>query len=130
MTAAALISLVAANVSAGGNGADAQVPMGSGLTGDILSLVVTLGIVATIIGIVFCIYRILRGPCLTDRVLAADVLSLQVIALVILLTISIGSEVFFDVVLVVAIIGFASTVAFAQYIGARADAGGIEELNS
>ena len=28
------------------------------------------------------------------------------------------------------LVEFASTVAFAQYIGARADAGGIEELNS
>ncbi|MBL1218225.1 MAG: K+/H+ antiporter subunit F [Planctomycetes bacterium] len=71
------------------------------------------------VGMVLCLYRMLRGPHLADRVLAGDVLSMHVVGLVILLTIRLRTTAFFDAALVVAIIGFASTLAFAQYIGAR-----------
>jgi multicomponent K+:H+ antiporter subunit F len=90
------------------------------VTGDLpqmLLLIVTLGIVSVILGISLCVYRLYRGPHLADRVLAADTLSLHVVALVILLAIRLETAIFFDAVLVVAIIGFASTLAFAQYIG-------------
>ena len=55
---------------------------------------------------------------IADRVLAGDVLSLQVVALVILLAVDQRRAVSLDVALMVAIVGFASTLAFAQYIGA------------
>lgn len=81
--------------------------------------VVRLGVLSIITGIVFSLYRMLRGPHLADRVLAGDVLALHVVALVILLTIYMRTTIFFDAALVVAIIGFASTLAFAQFIGSR-----------
>ena len=86
-------------------------------------LVVDLGAITLVAGVLMCLFRILRGPHLADRVLAADTLSMQVVGLVILLTIRIGTTAFFDVALVVAIIGFATTLAFAQYIGAGAKQG-------
>ena len=73
------------------------------------------------LAILLCLYRIMRGPHLADRVLATEALSMQVVGLVILLTIRLGTTAFFDVALVVAIIGFATTLAFAQYIGADAE---------
>ncbi len=82
-------------------------------------LIVTLGIVSIILGIFLCVYRLYRGPHLADRVLAADTLSLHVAALVILLAIQLETAIFFDAVLVVAIVGFASSLAFAQYIGSQ-----------
>ncbi len=81
---------------------------------------VEVGVVVLVIAIILCLYRIMRGPHLADRVLAADALSLQVVGLVILLTLRLGTTAFFDVALVVAIIGFATTLAFAQLIGAHA----------
>jgi multicomponent K+:H+ antiporter subunit F len=60
----------------------------------------------------------MKGPSLADRVTAADTLALEVIGLVIVLAIRLETTIFFDAALVVAIVGFASTVAFAQYIGA------------
>lgn len=81
--------------------------------------IVELGVVTLVLGLVLCLYRLLRGPHLADRVLAGDAFSLHVVGLVILLTIYMGNTVFFDAALVVAIIGFASTLAFAQYIGTR-----------
>ena len=84
----------------------------------LLRWVVTIGIYVLSFGLVLCLLRVLRGPELADRVLAADLLSLHVVGLVVLLTIFVGDLVFFDAALVVSIIGFVATVGFAQYIHA------------
>lgn len=106
------------------SGADAASQIaGAGGTGLLLFVVVRLGVLTIGVGIILCLYRMLRGPHLADRVLAGDVLSMHVVAMVVLLAIYMGTTVFFDAALVVAIIGFASTLAFAQYIGARRGGG-------
>jgi len=88
-----------------------------------LNVVLEIGLVLLVIGMIICIYRLLRGPSLADRVTATDTLSFEVTGLVIVLAIRFGTTIFFDAVPVVAIVGFVSTVAFAQYIGAGAKTG-------
>ena len=83
-----------------------------------VAVVVEVGILAVVVGIGMALYRMVKGPHVADRVLAGDVLSLQVVALVILLAVDQRRAVSLDVALLVAIVGFASTLAFAQYIGA------------
>ncbi|MEQ9454124.1 MAG: monovalent cation/H+ antiporter complex subunit F [Phycisphaeraceae bacterium] len=83
-----------------------------------------IGVITMFAGILLCLYRIVKGPHLADRVLAADSLGLQVVGLVLVLAIRTRIDAFFDAALTVAIIGFASTVAFGQYIGARAQGEG------
>ena len=80
---------------------------------------VMLGLASVCAGMVLCLYRLWRGPGLADRVLASDVFAFHVVALVILLSVYLRNLTFFDAALGVAIVGFASTVGFAQYIGAR-----------
>jgi len=106
-------------LAAGGGGASDIAAGEPSAAWPLLLALVQLGIVFVFLGIVLCIYRILKGPHLADRILASDSLSIHVVALVLLLTIALESTFFFDVALAVAIIGFAGTVAFAQYIGAR-----------
>lgn len=74
-------------------------------------------IVVVVLGMLLCIGRLLRGPHLADRALAVDVVAIQLIGLVILLTMYFGSLVLFDGILVLSLLGFAGTVAMAQYIG-------------
>lgn len=93
---------------------------GRGEMAPFLAYAVTLGVYVLSAGMALCLYRLVRGPELADRVLAADLLSLHVVGLVVLLTIYVGNLVFFDTALVVSIIGFVSTVGFAQYIFATA----------
>jgi multicomponent K+:H+ antiporter subunit F len=84
---------------------------------------VDVGMVTLVIGIAFALYRIMKGPHVTDRVLAADVLSVQVVGIVILLAIDQQRALSLDAALLVAIVGFASTLAFAHYVvGVRSDA--------
>ncbi len=84
-----------------------------------LDWAVLAGVVAIIVAIVMCLWRLVRGPTLVDRGIASDTIAIQVVALVILLTIVSRSLALFDAVLIVSILGFAGTVAFAQFIGRR-----------
>ncbi|MEM6552109.1 MAG: monovalent cation/H+ antiporter complex subunit F [Planctomycetota bacterium] len=72
-----------------------------------------------LIAVCLCIYRMIRGPHLADRVLAGDTIAILVVGIVAVFSVMLESDLFFDAALVVAIIGFASTVAFSQYIGAK-----------
>jgi multicomponent K+:H+ antiporter subunit F len=89
----------------------------------LLFYIVNVGVVTIAFGMVLMLHRILKGPQLADRVLAADAISMHVVGLVILLAIRLRTDVFFDAALILAIIGFASTLAFAQYIGNRRSIG-------
>jgi len=63
-----------------------------------------------------CAWRLLRGPELPDRVLALDTMYMTVVALVVLLGLRHGTELFFDAALLIALLGFVSTVALARYL--------------
>lgn len=86
----------------------------------VINAISGVGFVLIVIGLVLCIVRVLIGPNLADRVVASDLITLHITALVILLTIRIGRTEYFDLVLIVTLISFAATIAFAQLIAARA----------
>lgn len=81
--------------------------------------VAQVGVLVLFVGIVLCLWRMIKGPHLADRVLAGDTVAMLVAGLVVVLAIKYDSALFYDAALVVAILGFVSTVAFAQYIGAK-----------
>jgi multicomponent K+:H+ antiporter subunit F len=61
-------------------------------------------------------WRLLRGPDAPDRVLAIDTLYVNAVALVVLLGIAYDTQTLFEAALLVALIGFVSTVALARYV--------------
>ena len=61
-------------------------------------------------------WRLLRGPDAVDRVLALDTLYINVVALVILLGLRMGTALLFEAALIVALLGFVSTVALARFL--------------
>ena len=84
-----------------------------------LLVIVQIGVLVLVLGVLLCLYRMIKGPHLADRVLAGDTVAMLVAGLVVMLAIKYDSALFYDAALVVAILGFVSTVAFAQYIGAK-----------
>lgn len=68
------------------------------------------------LAMLLCGWRLLRGPETTDRVLALDTLYINAVALVILLGIQLGSTLLFEAALIVAMLGFVSTVALARFL--------------
>jgi multicomponent K+:H+ antiporter subunit F len=71
---------------------------------------------AAALSLLLCAWRLLRGPVATDRVLALDTMYVNVVALVILLGLRYGSELFFEAALLIALMGFVSTVALSRYL--------------
>ena len=60
--------------------------------------------------------RLLCGPDMPDRVLALDTLYINVIALLMVYGIHRASTTFFEAALLIALLGFISTVAFCKYL--------------
>jgi len=62
------------------------------------------------------VYRLIKGPDAPDRVLALDTLYINAIAMIILLGITINSRMYLESGLLIAVMGFVSTVAMAKYL--------------
>jgi multicomponent Na+:H+ antiporter subunit F len=63
--------------------------------------------------------RLVRGPSLPDRVVALDLITVQIAAMLAVDTIATGQPVFLDAAIVLALISFLGTVAFARYLERR-----------
>ncbi|HEY7617346.1 MAG TPA: cation:proton antiporter [Terriglobales bacterium] len=63
--------------------------------------------------------RLVRGPSLPDRVVALDLITIQIAAMLAVDTIATGQSVFLDAAIVLALISFLGTVAFARYLERR-----------
>jgi len=63
-----------------------------------------------------CFVRLLRGPDLTDRLLALDTLFVNSIGALVLFDIRLDTELYFEIALLIAALGFISTVALAKYL--------------
>jgi multicomponent K+:H+ antiporter subunit F len=61
-------------------------------------------------------WRLLRGPGVADRILALDTLYINTLALLVLLGISMGTELFFEAALLIAMLGFVGTVVLSKYL--------------
>ncbi len=64
--------------------------------------------------------RLVRGPTLPDRVIALDLLAAIIVGFTAVYALETDQPVFLDAAIVIALIIFLGTVAFAQYIERRA----------
>jgi multicomponent K+:H+ antiporter subunit F len=83
---------------------------------NVLDIALNIGLAAVTLAVVFCGWRLLKGPEVTDRLLALDTLYLNTVALIVLLGIRWNTALLFEAALLVAMLGFASTVALARYL--------------
>ena len=63
-----------------------------------------------------CLARLIKGPDLPDRILAMDTLYINGIALIMLFGLYLDSNLFFEAALLIAVMGFISTVAIAKHL--------------
>ncbi|MCO4093170.1 MAG: K+/H+ antiporter subunit F [Acidovorax sp.] len=82
----------------------------------VLPLALDIATAVLAVSVLLCAWRLLRGPGPVDRVLAIDTLYLNGVALVVLLGIRWQTSLLFEAALIVAMLGFASTVALARYL--------------
>lgn len=68
------------------------------------------------LGLLMNLWRIARGPGQADRILALDTMVINVISLLILYGIWQGTAVYYEASMLVAMVGFVSTVAYCRFI--------------
>jgi len=99
---------------------------------DLLAGVVWVGMVVIFASMLMAVYRLIKGPHLADRAMAVDTIAILLIGFVVLLSLKLRVSTFIDGILVLSLLGFAGTVAMAQFIARphmtehvrRADTGG------
>ena len=82
----------------------------------ILAWALNFAFVAVVLAMLLGAWRLLRGPETTDRLLALDTLYINAVALVILMGMKLRSDLLFEAALIIAMLGFVSTVALARYV--------------
>lgn len=82
----------------------------------ILALTITISQILLGIAMGCAVFRVIRGPRAQDRVLALDVLYLVGMLLLLTYGIQTGRTLFFEAALVIALLGFAGTVALAKFL--------------
>ncbi|OZT81159.1 Na(+)/H(+) antiporter subunit F [Marinococcus halophilus] len=81
-----------------------------------LNIIYITAAVLVTLSILITLYRIFKGPSMPDRVIALDVIGIQLISLIALFCIILNTNAFIEVMLLLAILAFIGTVAFAKYI--------------
>ena len=81
-----------------------------------LNLALAITFVALAIGQIMSMVRLVLGPTSGDRILALDTMVINALGLVIVLGIHQGVQIYFEVALLIAMLGFVSTVAMAKFI--------------
>ena len=77
-----------------------------------------IGVSMYIVGasMLMAIWRLLRGPTVADRILAFDTLNVTAIAELMLLGMHLKSAIYFEAALIIAMLGFVSTVVLSKYV--------------
>ena len=79
-----------------------------------IALDITLAVVA--LSMALCFVRLAAGPSLPDRMLALDTLAVNAIAFLVVFGMRVHTSVYFEVALLIAMLGFVGTVALAKYL--------------
>jgi multicomponent K+:H+ antiporter subunit F len=78
------------------------------------AIMIGFGLMSAAIALSF--WRLFRGPDAPDRILALDTLYINTIAILVLLGIYLGSALYFEAALLIALMGFVGTVALCKYL--------------
>ncbi len=68
------------------------------------------------LAMLLALWRLLRGPTVPDRILALDTLNVTAIAELMLLGMYLRTSVYFEAALVIAMLGFVTTVVLSKYV--------------
>lgn len=68
------------------------------------------------LSILGCMYRLLKGPSMPDRIAALDTIGIMLLSMTAILCALLRTSVYLDLVLAIGILTFIGTTAFAHYI--------------
>lgn len=81
-----------------------------------IELILYLSLILFGIAIFITFIRIIIGPTFPDRVIAMDVVGVNLISAIAIVSILFQTRAFFDVILVLGILAFISTISFSKFL--------------
>jgi len=85
----------------------------------LLATAATIAMGLVILSMVLLFWRVLVGPTLPDRVIAADLFATMALGLIAIYVVRTGEPAFLDAGLVLTLVAFLGSVAFAKYLERR-----------
>ncbi|HSF11822.1 MAG TPA: K+/H+ antiporter subunit F [Erythrobacter sp.] len=82
----------------------------------VLPWALAFGFAALSLALVLNLWRLFKGPGVADRILALDTMVINVIGLIVLAGIAGGEGTSFEAALLLAMVGFVGTVAYAKFL--------------
>ncbi len=73
-------------------------------------------IIILLLAVFISLYRFLKAPTLSDRVVAFDTISIMIVSLLVILSLYYQRSFYLDIALVFGLIGFLTTTVFGRYI--------------
>lgn len=86
------------------------------LIANLVGVALVLAFVIVAVSQIMAMVRLWIGPNSGDRILALDTMVINAIGLIILLGIYQGTRIYFEATLIIAMLGFVSTVALARFV--------------
>lgn len=68
------------------------------------------------LALVLNLWRLLRGPKISDRVVALDTMVINAIGLIVLTGIRYATQAYFEAALLLAMVGFVGTIAYCKFV--------------
>jgi multicomponent Na+:H+ antiporter subunit F len=81
-----------------------------------IEIMLTIALSLFILAILLALYRIIRGPSMPDRVVALDMIGVNLISAVAVFSVALETRAFLEVILIVGILAFISTIALARFV--------------
>lgn len=86
------------------------------MTGTILPFVMELSLIMLVVAMILAFLRLLRGPTVPDRVAALDLITTLAAGIIAVETMALNEPLLLRAAVVLALVTFVGTVAFARYI--------------
>lgn len=86
------------------------------MSGSVIEAALAFGFAALGLALAMNLWRLFKGPGAADRILALDTMVINVIGIIVLVGIANGSGTSFEVALLLAMVGFVGTVAYAKFL--------------
>jgi multicomponent Na+:H+ antiporter subunit F len=81
-----------------------------------LEIVIRIALLCCSLSMLGLIYRVIKGPTVPDRVIALDAIGINLLAITALISIVLQSPAFLEIILLIGILAFIGTIAFAKYL--------------
>lgn len=81
-----------------------------------LEIVGYIALIFLSISILIGLYRVIKGPSMPDRVIALDTIGINLISAIAVISITLETRAFLEVILLLGILSFITTVAFSKFL--------------